>query len=113
MAVNCSPQCTDAARLKQKGRPAMERLASPTLRKSPEDMAVGNNQHIAVDAFRLSFAHDGSVPFLPDLLNEPIKAFGDIGRAPVFRLDPRSRGEERRRVATHSPPGQPSLQMSQ
>lgn len=62
--------------------------------KSPEDMAVGNNQHIAVGALCLSFAHDGPVPFLPDLLNEPVKAFRDVGWAPVFGLDSRPRGSE-------------------
>lgn len=41
--VDRSPQSADAASFQQEGRPAMEGLARPALRKSPEDMAVGNN----------------------------------------------------------------------
>lgn len=67
----------------------MEGLARPALRKGPEDMAVGNNQHIAVDALSLPFAHDGPVPFLPDLLNKPIKAFRNVGWAPVVGVRPK------------------------
>ena len=47
---------------------------------------MGHNQHVAGGALSLLLLllpHDGGVPFLPDLLDEPVKALRDVRWAPV------------------------------
>lgn len=82
-----SPQRADTTRLKQKARPAMERLVSPALCESPEDVAVGYNQHVAIGALFFSLTHHGGMPLLSDVLDQPVKALRDVGGASVRRLD--------------------------
>ena len=65
----------------------MEGLARPALRKGPEDVAVGDNQHVAVRSLCRLLAHDGRVPLLPDFLDQAVKALRDVGRAPARLLD--------------------------
>lgn len=78
-----SPQCPDTARLEQKGRPAVKRLARPALCKGPQDVAVGDDQHVAVCALLILFPHDGGVPFLPDLFDQPVKPGRNVGGTPA------------------------------
>lgn len=77
------PQRTDAASFKKEAWPCVERLVCPALGKSPEDVAVSNNQNVTgrIAIGVLFLPEDGSMPLLTNVLNQPVKAFGDISRA--------------------------------
>jgi hypothetical protein len=80
------PQRSDTASFEEESWSAMERLAGPALCESPEDVSVGNDQHVAGDSLFPVLAHGRGVPLLPDFLDQPVQALGDVGRAPGFSL---------------------------
>jgi len=79
-----SPQRSYSACLEKEGRPLLKRFAGPSLRKGPQDVAVGNDQDIpAVTPFLvLGLAQDRGLPLIANLLDQAIQALGDLRWTP-------------------------------
>jgi hypothetical protein len=82
-----SPQRPDTTGFKQEGRPLLQRMADPSLRKGAQDVAVSNDQYVAgrVGGFLLRTGEGRRLPFFADILDQPVDAlrhlfWGSVGR---------------------------------
>jgi len=95
----------------------MEFAARPALGKGTKNVSVCYNQHIAPTGIRTSqrLVEGMGMPFLANRLDKPVKTVVDIFGAPA-RCGQSSHYQRCpfcQHSCAYSPPGQPSLQMSQ
>lgn len=124
------PQRSNSTRFQQKRRPLRQRLPNPAHRKRPQDMAMRHDQHVRRRTFLRRRTHDFSMEAFSNIVDQPIEPIRDIFRRPAAIIintghaqgTPPSQAPRPPRTAprsiwkkknTYSPPGHPSLQISQ
>ena len=87
-----SPQSAHATSFEKERRPVLQRLPNPSHGERPENMAVGNNENIAVLGRVLGLADDRPVPFIANLLDQSVQSYSDVLGAPgnqsAFQIAP-------------------------
>lgn len=116
------PQSAYTSSLEEKSRPILQGLADPTHCQGAENMPVSNDQHVSGNGRAgIGGVHCRLVPRLADLLDETIESICDLVGAPdrhqlILRRYMSTVGLcsciVGPSIRTHSPSGQPSLQIS-